>query len=336
MNSLAFRTNLKGNKFLLLILAWIFLPKFSFAQYDEYRFPQEKDEISKYRKLKIHFEDKYLENDSIKGAHIIREFDTMGRIVRYFSPYNHKFYEYDAKGRLIDYIDSARGGVIYDNGQGDFDRMDYEFEYGPDGRLSFARVAPYSLTFKYDEEKKYLFESTMIDYEQYRQRYFYFDAKGNLKEERWFYPDKSPEKTRIIFLNRNAKPIEEKVIKYYKNGGSDSEAISYRYDDKNKVLEKKTITTSIHHPDGFDSLPILPQREVDTSIYIFTYNNYGKTSETYHYSESGYNHKYEWWYTKNGLKHEENYFGNDGKLKQRSLFRYIYYNSPKKSEKKNK
>ncbi len=308
--------------FFLCGMALLLLPCKVFSQYDEYRYPQDKDEIAKFRKMKVRIEDKYPDNDTARSAHTIREFDTLGRIITSIGPYNHKHYEYDAKGRLITYIDSALGA-------GEYIRSNYEFEYeGPDGRLSFARVDPFSLTFKYDAEKKFLFESTMIDFEQYRQRYFYYDSKGILKEEQWFYPKHNKEKSRILSLNRNGKPFQEVVIKYYLNGGLDSEFVTYRYDDKNRELEKKTISTTISHPEGYDTLPMKPLREVDTSKYTYTYNNYGRSSETFHYSLSGYDHKFEWWYDTNGLKHEENYFRESKNVKH-SLYKYTFYTPSK-------
>ena len=288
---------------ILCIIALYFLPFKVFAQYDEYRFPQDKDEISKFRKLKVRIEVKYPDNDSVKGAHIIREFDTLGRVISFISQYNRKHYEYDAKGRLIDYIDSAQGAA-------DFIRSDYEFQYnGPGGRLSFARVDPYGLTFKYNEEKKMLFESAMVDFEQYRQRYFYYDTQGRLKEEQWVYPkDHGKEKSRYITLNREGKATREIIIKYFLNGGVDSEFVTHRYDEKNRELEMKTISTTHSKPDGYDSIPGISSSEIDTSTYLYTYNNYGKSSETFHYSVPGYDHSFEWWYDKKGLRHEENYF----------------------------
>ena len=309
---------------ILCSIALYFLPLNVFAQYDEYRYPQDKEEIAKFRKLKVRIEDKYPDNDSVKGAHIIREFDTLGRIISFISQYNRKHYEYDAKGRLINYIDSARGA-------NDFIRSDFEFQYeGPGGRLSFARVDPFSLTFKYNEEKKMLFESAMVDFEQYRQRYFYYDAQGRLKEEQWVYPkEHGKEKSRYITLNREGKPTREIIIKYYLNGGLDSEFVTHQYDDKNRELEMKTISTTHSKPDGFSSQPVISSIEIDTSTYLYTYNNYGKSSEIFHYSIKGYDHSYEWWFDKKGLKYEEIYFSQAKNSTQHSLYRYTFY-EPKK------
>ena len=310
--------------FLLIALA---CPSLASAQYDEIRFPQDKDEISRYRKLRVSIEEKITRTDSITPElRTTRIFDTFGRIIRSVTPYNHRIYTYDEKGRLIEYIDSAKG-------MDEFERADNEFEYSPDGRLSFARVSPYSLTFKYNPEKKMLFESTMIDYEQYRQRYFYYDAQERLKREEWLYPNKKPEMIRSIALNRSGKPFQEIVLKYFLNGGMDSDLITYRYDDKLRVLEKKVISNSISVPTGYDSLPILTYSESDTTDYIYTYNIQGnKSSEAFHYSISGYDHKFEWWFDKIGLKDEEIYYDGKGKVKSRSTFKFSFHPTPLKTK----
>ncbi len=305
--------------FLISLLALV--PLLANAQYEEYRTPQDKDEIARYRRLGVSYERKFLKGGKTSTSYVERSFDTMGRLTVKIIPTKKLYHTYDEKGRLILTIDSSKGGEEYF-------RSDYEFEYFPNGMPHYANLPPFAnLTFKYDDENRTLFESTMVDYEQYRKRYFHYDAQGRIKDEEWYYPNGDKERIRKVSYNHVGKPFQEYIVKFYKNRGLDSQFVTYKHDEKGRLLEQSTISFTTTFPMDYDSLPLLnPKPEVDTVTYRYTYNIQGnKSSEIYHYSVPGYDHKYEWWYDAKGLKDEENLYGPDGTLKARYNFEYKFY-----------
>jgi hypothetical protein len=301
-------------RYVFFLSALMIFPSRLSAQYDDLRYPQAKEEIKQFRQMKIKIERKFLIEGKKKILDTEREFDSLGRLIRKITPQNRQYITYDNNGRISLLLDSARGGNEYF-------RADNEFEYDKYGMISFSRIPPHSLSFSYDPSKKILSEITLLDYEQYRKRYFYYDATGRLKQEDWYYPNGKKEKNRRIVYNKAGKEISEVILKYFENGILDSEAVEYKYDSKNKLLEQKTISTTFQAPT--DSIILKP--DSDTTVYAYKHDALGNCiSEFFHYSTSGYDHRYEWKYNLQGLKSEERYYDFKGKLLKKYIFIYTF------------
>ena len=137
--------------FLIISIAKLLTASSAVAQYESIRFPQTQEEIALFQKNKVMGETQWsLENDK-KLPYFTRAFDRQGRTVISADYYHSKYYLYDAKGYVVSFLDSAKT----DKG---FDVSEYKFQYDDNGILKEMTGPNMKSTFRYDANKKNLFE----------------------------------------------------------------------------------------------------------------------------------------------------------------------------------
>ncbi len=298
---------------------------YSYGQYDEIRFPQAKSEIMLLKSLKV--KEKIKKSGASVNAFktaLKEEYDTNGMIIRKIQASDTRVYKYDSKLRLIMMIDSIKNGT-------DWDRIDYEFEYDSKGVLNFARLGQYNSSFAWDSYAKKLSESTLVDYESYRERFYYFNKGDKLISEEFMMPQKVKEKKRKLSYDSKNRLSSEFTIKYLESGGIDSSVISYKYDEKGNLEYAKT-KSRISYPLDLSNPAMSQPAELDSFRYNYKYNSSNNLiAETYTYSDPRYSYVYDYKVESNGLRIGEKYMPGNGKLSLNS-YEYRYYPNEQKNK----
>ena len=287
------------------------------AQYETIRFPQKAEEIALYKKNKIMGETQIGIDSSKKIPYLSRAFDSEGRIV-ISQDYNHiKYYKYDEKGNVIDFLDSARtSGTNYTV-------TEYKFTYDENGMLKNLVAPDFKSQFAYNAAKKILTE-TLVKNDTTRKNRYYYDTNGRMKESIFY----SPQNYRIAHTIHNYSStgrINNECYVQMTSTSKDSTLQIYEYNDKNQ-LEKKELFRFIefkYSSNGTGS-PNRSASHYGSATYTYELDSAGRPlGEEYSVKDDKLNYSYSTWaYDKNGLITKDTYLYAHGEPKTTE---HVYY-----------
>jgi len=303
--------------YLFIILIVLSISLRTHGQYEEIRFPQKADEIALFKKNKIMGETQIGIDSGKRVPYLSRAFDTEGRLV-IAQDYNHiRYYKYDEKGNVIDFLDSAR---ISGNS---YNVTEYKFTYDENGMLKSLVAPDFKSNFVYNPTKRLLTE-TLVKNDTTRKNRYYYDAAGKMKESIFY----SPQNYRIAHTIHNYSStgrINNEVYVQMTSTSKDSTLQIYEYNSKNQ-LEKKQLFRFIEfkYSDNGSGSPNRSASHYGVATYDYELDSEGRPlGEEYSVKDDKLNYSYSTWaYDKNGLVTKDTYLYAHGEPK---TTQHIYY-----------
>jgi|GEM_PF-6552189 len=301
-----------------LCVSWLFGLPCALAQYDDIRYPQKPEEIALFKKNKVQGETQWIQKDTKKLPNMTRAFDPEGRVV-IAQDYNHiKYYKYDGKGYVTEFLDSARK----DSG---YTRNDYTFRYYDNGLLQEVDGPGFKSQFIYDPARKKLTE-TMVKGDTTRKNIFYYDSKLRFKDAIYY----SPEHYRTAHFIKNygddGRLYNECVVQMTKSY-KDSVLSINEYNDKKQLVKKQVFTfLDFKYSDKGSKYFDRSASHYGAATYEYNLDSMGRpVAEEYSVKDDKLNYSFSTWtYDKNGLVTKETFLFGHGDPKI-TLHEYYYY-----------
>ncbi len=287
------------------------------AQYEQVRFPQKPEEIALFKKNKVMGETQFGVDSGKKVPYLTRAFDTGGRVV-ISQDYNHiKYYKYDEKGNMIEFLDSVRIDKTH------FRADDYKFTYDENGLLKKMEGPDSKSIFTYNAKRKILTEKFTKNDTTTQNRYYY-NAQGRMRESIFY----SPEFYRTAHVVKNYSAdgrLNNEAFVQLSPNSSDSTLEIFEYDAQNH-LEKKEVFRFVDfkYSTNGSSKPNRSASHYGVATYQYDLDNEGRpVAEEYSVKNDKLNYSYSTWaYDKNGLITKDTYLYAHGEPK---TTQHVYY-----------
>ena len=259
-----------------------------------------------------------LENGK-KLPYMTRAFDTNGHVVIAQDYNNIRYYSYDDKANVVDFLDSAR------NESGGFKVSEFKFEYDKYGMLSKAAGPDFKSVFIYDLGKRKLTE-TMVKNDTARVKRYTYDNKNRLREAFFYSPDHK--KTAHFLKNYGAdgklyNECEVQLDKSY----SDSTLSINEYNDKKQLVKKEVFRfLTFKYSSTGSGYPDRSASHNAVATYEYNVDSLGRpVAEEYSVKDDKLSYSYSTWtYDNNGLITKNTYLFGHGDPKI-TLHEYYYY-----------
>ena len=246
-----------------------------FAQYDDIRFPQSKEQCALLKKLNVLGQTDYTTKNGQRLAAVGKAYNDEGQIIAHIE-YNHKrYYLYDANGRVTAHLDSTL--TPYDT----YIVSEYRFIYDDAGNLVSAKLPGSTSTFTHDPTRHVITERVNT-HDTILIRVYTFNAQNKpleiksidvahqtVETHHWLYAESG------LVVNESNAFISPEL--------RDSSFIVYGYNDKKQIFERDAYHfKTMYVYDVVGAKPTHSAEQYSADVYLYTYDDQGRVSSEEH------------------------------------------------------